>query len=122
MGPFLRSNSSFQQIVVCFSVIGVLLASILLPLKLGAVCSNPSSVMTSEVSLTAEEKAAPLSIVVLGASGDLAKKKTYPALFALFSNDFLPPNVRIYGYARSEMNDAKFRETMEPRYIDHISY
>jgi len=26
-----------------------------------------------------------LSIVVIGASGDLAKKKTYPALFALFS-------------------------------------
>lgn len=26
-----------------------------------------------------------LSIVVLGASGDLAKKKTFPALFALFS-------------------------------------
>ena len=25
-----------------------------------------------------------LSIVVFGASGDLAKKKTYPALFALF--------------------------------------
>jgi hypothetical protein len=26
-----------------------------------------------------------LSIVVLGASGDLAKKKTYPALYALYS-------------------------------------
>ena len=26
-----------------------------------------------------------LSIVVIGASGDLAKKKTYPALFALFA-------------------------------------
>jgi hypothetical protein len=27
----------------------------------------------------------PLSIIVLGASGDLAKKKTYPALFDLFA-------------------------------------
>ena len=26
-----------------------------------------------------------LSIVVMGASGDLAKKKTYPALFALYA-------------------------------------
>ena len=26
-----------------------------------------------------------LSVIVLGASGDLAKKKTYPALFALFT-------------------------------------
>ena len=53
----------------------------------------------------------------LGASGDLAKKKTYPALFALFSNNLLPPKTIIYGYARSEMTDAKFRETMEPKYI-----
>lgn len=57
----------------------------------------------------------PLSIIVLGASGDLAKKKTYPALFALFSNNLLPPNTLIYGYARSELSDAKFRENMEPR-------
>lgn len=27
----------------------------------------------------------PLSIIVLGASGDLAKKKTYPALFDLYA-------------------------------------
>lgn len=26
-----------------------------------------------------------MTVVVLGASGDLAKKKTYPALFALYS-------------------------------------
>jgi hypothetical protein len=30
-----------------------------------------------------------LSIVVLGASGDLAKKKTYPALFALFEQEYV---------------------------------
>ncbi|KAH0240573.1 hypothetical protein KCU71_g24105, partial [Aureobasidium melanogenum] len=29
-------------------------------------------------------------IVVLGASGDLAKKKTFPALFGLHKNNFLP--------------------------------
>lgn len=29
-------------------------------------------------------------IVVLGASGDLAKKKTFPALLDLFVHDFLP--------------------------------
>lgn len=31
-----------------------------------------------------------LSIVVVGASGDLAKKKIYPALFALFYEGMLP--------------------------------
>lgn len=28
-----------------------------------------------------------LNVVVLGASGDLAKKKTFPALFALFQKE-----------------------------------
>lgn len=31
-----------------------------------------------------------LSIVVLGASGDLAKKKTYPSLWDLFVHGLLP--------------------------------
>lgn len=31
-----------------------------------------------------------LSITVVGASGDLAKKKIFPALFALFYEDWLP--------------------------------
>ncbi|KAL0087797.1 glucose-6-phosphate dehydrogenase [Phycomyces blakesleeanus] len=36
-----------------------------------------------------------VTIIVLGASGDLAKKKTYPALFGLFRNGFLPKNTHI---------------------------
>jgi glucose-6-phosphate 1-dehydrogenase len=31
-----------------------------------------------------------VSITVVGASGDLAKKKIFPALFALFYEDWLP--------------------------------
>lgn len=42
-----------------------------------------------------------LSFVVVGASGDLAKKKTYPALFALFAEGRMPARSRIFGYARS---------------------
>ncbi|KAF5099057.1 hypothetical protein D0Z03_001090 [Geotrichum reessii] len=49
-------------------------------------------------------------IVVLGASGDLAKKKTYPALFGLFNNDLLPPNIRIVGYARTKMTDEDYKK------------
>ena len=40
-------------------------------------------------------------IVVLGASGDLAKKKTFPALFALYQQNLLPKDVHIIGYART---------------------
>ncbi|RXK35070.1 glucose-6-phosphate dehydrogenase [Tremella mesenterica] len=53
------------------------------------------------------------TIVVLGASGDLAQKKTFPALFALFQQDFLPKDPKIVGYARTKMDEAEFykRET-----------
>ncbi|GLB33826.1 putative ZWF1 [Lyophyllum shimeji] len=47
-------------------------------------------------------------IVVLGASGDLAKKKTFPALFGLFRQGFLPRDVRIVGYARTKMDREEF--------------
>ncbi|PKX91883.1 glucose-6-phosphate dehydrogenase [Aspergillus novofumigatus IBT 16806] len=47
-------------------------------------------------------------IVVLGASGDLAKKKTFPALFGLFRNKFLPKDIKIVGYARTKMDHEEF--------------
>ncbi|TDL29499.1 glucose-6-P dehydrogenase [Rickenella mellea] len=52
-------------------------------------------------------------IIVLGASGDLAKKKTFPALFGLYRMGFLPKDVHIVGYARTKMDEAEFhkRET-----------
>lgn len=40
-------------------------------------------------------------VVVLGASGDLAKKKTFPALFALYQQELLPKDLHIVGYART---------------------
>lgn len=48
-----------------------------------------------------------LTVVVLGASGDLAKKKTFPALFQLYCSGLLPPHVNIIGYARSEIADVE---------------
>lgn len=54
-----------------------------------------------------------LSIVVLGASGDLAKKKTFPALFHLYKQELLPPNeVHIFGYARSKISDDELRNKL----------
>ncbi|KXS18208.1 glucose-6-phosphate dehydrogenase [Gonapodya prolifera JEL478] len=49
-------------------------------------------------------------IVVLGASGDLAFKKTFPAIFGLLKHGLLPQPVQIVGYARTKMDLAKFRE------------
>ncbi|KAG5545798.1 hypothetical protein RHGRI_018080 [Rhododendron griersonianum] len=50
-----------------------------------------------------------LSIIIVGASGDLARKKIFPALFALFYEDCLPENVTVFGYARSKMTDEELR-------------
>lgn len=44
----------------------------------------------------------------MGASGDLAKKKTFPALFGLFRNRFLPKGIKIVGYARTKMEHEEF--------------
>uniref|UniRef100_A0A224YYU0 Glucose-6-phosphate 1-dehydrogenase n=1 Tax=Rhipicephalus zambeziensis TaxID=60191 RepID=A0A224YYU0_9ACAR len=41
--------------------------------------------------------------VVLGASGDLAKKKIYPTLWALFRDGLLPQKTKFIGYARTKM-------------------
>ncbi|SPO24049.1 probable ZWF1 - glucose-6-phosphate dehydrogenase [Ustilago trichophora] len=49
-------------------------------------------------------------IVVLGASGDLAKKKTFPALFNLFRLGLLPNTTHIIGYARTKMDKDTFAE------------
>ncbi|KAG2452381.1 hypothetical protein HYH02_002627 [Chlamydomonas schloesseri] len=50
-----------------------------------------------------------LSVVVVGASGDLAKKKIFPALFALYYEGLLPEEFHVFGFARSKMSDAEFR-------------
>lgn len=50
-----------------------------------------------------------VSITVVGASGDLAKKKIFPALFALYYEGCLPEHFTIFGYARSKMIDAELR-------------
>ncbi len=58
-----------------------------------------------------------LAIVVVGASGDLATKKIFPALFALYCQDYLPDDFHIVGFARSELNDAEFRT----RIMEHLT-
>ena len=45
-----------------------------------------------------------------GASGDLAKKKTYPALYDLFREGLLPAETLIWGFARSPKTHESFRE------------
>ncbi len=62
--------------------------------------------------MTQREAAETLTMVVVGASGDLARRKIYPALFALYCQDCLPEQFQIFGFARSEFTDAEFRATI----------
>ena len=55
-----------------------------------------------------------LTVFVIGASGDLAKKKTYPSLYALYKSGYLPEHFTICGYARSKKSDEEFREKIRP--------
>uniref|UniRef100_A0A0E0D247 Glucose-6-phosphate 1-dehydrogenase n=1 Tax=Oryza meridionalis TaxID=40149 RepID=A0A0E0D247_9ORYZ len=56
-----------------------------------------------------EQGGSTVSITVVGASGDLAKKKIFPALFALYYEDCLPEHFTVFGYARSKMSDEELR-------------
>lgn len=56
-----------------------------------------------------------LDIIVVGASGNLAREKIFPALFALFSQGLLPEKVRFTGFARSELSLSEFRSRIMER-------
>jgi glucose-6-phosphate 1-dehydrogenase len=49
------------------------------------------------------------TVVLFGASGDLAKRKVIPAMFDLARHNSLGPQYAIVGYARTPMNDESFR-------------
>ncbi len=51
----------------------------------------------------------PLIVLVFGASGDLAKKKTYPALYDLWQRGLLPPQTLIWGFARTKWTTQQLR-------------
>eukprot|EP00302_Diacronema_sp_CCMP2436_P004244 CAMPEP_0179852214 /NCGR_PEP_ID=MMETSP0982-20121206/8675_1 /TAXON_ID=483367 /ORGANISM="non described non described, Strain CCMP 2436" /LENGTH=643 /DNA_ID=CAMNT_0021737807 /DNA_START=27 /DNA_END=1958 /DNA_ORIENTATION=- len=50
------------------------------------------------------------TVIIFGADGNLAKKKTFPALFNLMYKDLLADDVVVVGFARAELNTPKFRE------------
>ena len=58
-----------------------------------------------------EKPTQPCAIVLFGASGDLARRKIFPALFDLATHNCLAPSFRLIGFARSPMSDDAFRES-----------
>ena len=55
----------------------------------------------------------PCALVIFGASGDLTKRKLFPALYSLALRRLLPERFGIVGVARTEESDDQFREAMK---------
>lgn len=79
-----------------------------------------------------------VTLVVFGASGDLARRKLIPALYIAFAQGLLPEQFAIVGIARREYTDASFRQRMTEaiaefsrlpsdvdlvaRFVEHLHY
>src|ERR1700758_5617552 len=56
--------------------------------------------------------AEPCAIILFGASGDLAKRKVIPAMYDLEQHNSLGERYAIIGFARTQMTDESFRNTI----------
>ena len=55
----------------------------------------------------------PCALVIFGASGDLTRRKIFPALYSLARRRMLPERFAVVGVARRDWTDDEFRERME---------
>lgn len=72
------------------------------------VTSNPLRYGVRDVQRMPE----PCTVVLFGASGDLAKRKLVPALYALWGRQLLPQGFSVVGFSRSAMSDDEYRAAM----------
>ncbi|HEY0426376.1 MAG TPA: glucose-6-phosphate dehydrogenase [Pyrinomonadaceae bacterium] len=59
-----------------------------------------------------EKTAEPCVMVIFGATGDLTKRKLFPALYNLAKEKFLPENFAIIGVGRQEIETKEFRQNI----------
>lgn len=62
----------------------------------------------------------PVLIVVFGASGDLAKRKLIPAVYHLATQQLLPADFTLLGYARTAYSDEEFRTLASKGLREHM--
>jgi glucose-6-phosphate 1-dehydrogenase len=58
-------------------------------------------------------------LVIFGASGDLTKRKLFPALYSLAYRGLLPEHFAVVGVARTEESDDDFRDRMKEAVQEH---
>ena len=76
--------------------------------------SVPSSALPNPLreGLVEERIPEPATMVIFGASGDLARRKLLPALYSLTRDRLLPARFAVLGFGRHAQDDAAFREEM----------
>jgi len=57
-----------------------------------------------------QRRVGPCTLVILGASGDLTRRKLIPSLLHLLGDGLLPDDFTVLGVGRKPMDDASFRE------------
>jgi glucose-6-phosphate 1-dehydrogenase len=60
------------------------------------------------------------TLLLFGATGDLSRRMLLPSLYALDSDGLLPAKLRIIGTARSELDDASFRDRAAKALEEHL--
>lgn len=58
--------------------------------------------------------AAPCTVVIFGASGDLTQRMLIPSLFSLSEQRLIPPEFSVVGISRRPLSDGDFREKVRP--------
>ena len=60
------------------------------------------------------------TLLMFGATGDLARRMLLPSLYGLDSDGLLPDDLRIIGTARTELDDETFRERASVALQEHL--
>jgi glucose-6-phosphate 1-dehydrogenase len=60
------------------------------------------------------------TLVLFGATGDLARRMLLPSLYGLDSDGLLPDGLRIIGTARTELDDVGYRERLSEGLREHL--
>jgi glucose-6-phosphate 1-dehydrogenase len=68
--------------------------------------------LSKEQSVEASRAKDTLTIVIFGASGDLAHRKLLPALFRLHAAGFMPERFAVIGFSRTPMSDEAYRDSV----------
>ena len=73
-------------------------------------CSDPENPLREGMATVGE--GGPCTFVIFGATGDLTRRKLFPALYNLARDGLLHPDTSVIGFARREWDTSRFREEM----------